>query len=267
MSFVDTMKIYDLLPVWGQNIACTLEGFRVRNNKYGERQKKYLESFMSRSTWTYEQKCEYRDQQLQKMIEHCYLHVPYYRKLFDSLGIDYHSIRRLEDLQQLPILTKQIVLDAAKNLPDVQFDIYGSVMEKYKEAFFKCVEKLPNVSYCGIYKEKGDQLYRMLNTYDIMLFPTRWAFEGVPGTLIETKIAGLASIVSDICYNAELVADGKEGIVLSENNAAQLAQAIRRLDLDRQYLLSLKQGSKASAERYYIENYIDEITEELSQAN
>lgn len=85
MSFVDTMKIYDLLPVWGQNIACTLEGFRVRNNKYGERQKKYLESFMSRSTWTYEQKCEYRDQQLQKMIEHCYLHVPYYRKLFDSL--------------------------------------------------------------------------------------------------------------------------------------------------------------------------------------
>lgn len=106
---MNAMDIYNKLPVFAQNLACTLEGVRVKNRKFGRRQKRELPAFLERNGWSYQEKCKYRDLQLQKMVEHCYLHVPYYRDLFDQLGIDYKSIRKLEDLSVLPILTKDVI--------------------------------------------------------------------------------------------------------------------------------------------------------------
>lgn len=42
---------------------------------------------MSRNNWSYEQKCEYRDQQLQKMVKHCYETVPYYKRILKSMEL------------------------------------------------------------------------------------------------------------------------------------------------------------------------------------
>lgn len=106
---MDIMSIYNILPVCLQNAACTIEGMRVKRNKYGRLQQQALPAFMERNNWSYKQKCEYRDQQLQIMLKHCYNHVPYYRKLFSHLGIDYLSIKCLDDLKILPILTKSVV--------------------------------------------------------------------------------------------------------------------------------------------------------------
>lgn len=156
-----------------------------------------------------------------------------------------------------------LVLKAAASLPNIRFDIYGSIVEKYRNEFLKEIQGYSNVLYCGVYKKQGDQLYRLLNSYDIMLLPTRWKNEGVPGIIVESKIAGLACIVSNLNYNSELVKDGKEGIVLSENSAEQLIHAIEMLNKNRDLLFKLKKGSKASAEQYYIENYVDEILAEL----
>lgn len=65
--------------------------------------------FMVRNDWSYEEKCAYRDQQLRKIVKHCYETVPYYRNLFDSMHIDYREIKELEDLKILPILDKQTI--------------------------------------------------------------------------------------------------------------------------------------------------------------
>ena len=48
---------------------------------------------------------------LQKLIRHCYDHVPYYTKLFDRLGLKTEDIRTGTDLAKLPILTKQVIRD------------------------------------------------------------------------------------------------------------------------------------------------------------
>ncbi len=50
-----------------------------------------------------------QNQRLQALIQHCYENVPYYTKLFDSLGLKPEDIQCREDLQKLPILTKQMV--------------------------------------------------------------------------------------------------------------------------------------------------------------
>lgn len=52
-----------------------------------------------------------QNKRLQKLVTHCYNNVPYYTKLFDSLGIKPEDIKCREDLNKLPILTKQIIRD------------------------------------------------------------------------------------------------------------------------------------------------------------
>ena len=113
---MDVMKVYDRLPVCLQNLACTMEGIRVKRKKYGALTKKYLPDFMERDNWNYAQKCAYRDKQIQRMVEHCYYHVPYYHNLFDKLGIDYKNIKTLDDLKLLPILTKDTVRNCGNEL-------------------------------------------------------------------------------------------------------------------------------------------------------
>ena len=108
---MNLMKIYNRLPAWCQTLAVSLEGLRIQKKRYNRLYDKQYQDFMSRNDWTYEQKCAYRDEQLQKMVKHCYETVPYYRNLFDQLQIDYRNIRSLEDLKQLPILNKQIIRD------------------------------------------------------------------------------------------------------------------------------------------------------------
>ena len=109
-------------------------------------------------------------------------------------------------------------------------------------------------------------IYDELSKYDVMLLPTRWKFEGIPGVLVEAKIAGIPAIVSDICYNAEIVEDGVSGIVLKDNTAICLTEAIAQLDQNRAELEKLKIGAKQSAERYYIDNYMGDILDKLEES-
>lgn len=52
-----------------------------------------------------------QNKKLQSLVRHCYETVPYYTKLFDSLGITPEQIKSREDLAILPILTKQTIRD------------------------------------------------------------------------------------------------------------------------------------------------------------
>jgi len=106
---MNLMKLYNRLPAWCQTLAVSLEGWRIQKRRYDALFEERYQDFVSRNDWTYEQKCDYRDQQLQKMVKHCYETVPYYRSLFDRLNIDYRDIQTLDDLKLLPILDKQSI--------------------------------------------------------------------------------------------------------------------------------------------------------------
>ena len=156
-----------------------------------------------------------------------------------------------------------LVLDAAKSLRDVDFYVYGRIEQGY-DGFSEIVDELANVQYMGVFDSANGDVVSELNKYDLHLFPSRWPNEGVPGVLVETKMAAVPSIVSAICYNAELVVDGVEGLVLEENTAEALTQAIASLDLDRDRLDAMKAASLKSAERFYIDRYIDWLVADLN---
>lgn len=158
-----------------------------------------------------------------------------------------------------------IILEAAAGLSKIEFDFWGDINTNYKEEFLQTISKLSNCRYRGVFKSNEDNVYQLLNSYDVLLFPTRCKGEGVPGVLIEAKLSGLPAIVSNLAYNAEIVKNATEGIVLKENSNLCLKETIELLDKDRDLLNSLKIGSHKSAGKYYIENYIDIIKKDLEE--
>ncbi|MBR1785938.1 MAG: phenylacetate--CoA ligase family protein [Paludibacteraceae bacterium] len=57
-----------------------------------------------------------QNSRMQRLILHCYNKVPYYRNLFRQLNLTPNDFQTREDLQKLPILTKQIVRDHFEEL-------------------------------------------------------------------------------------------------------------------------------------------------------
>ena len=182
---------------------------------------------------------------------------------------DYHSQIKTGKLRCVffsciqPEKGVDILLDTAEKMTDVEFIFYGNIVPAYSDTFAERIARLPNCTYKGIFKGSNEEVYRELRQYDVLLFPTEWDTEGVPGILVEAKIAGLPCIVSDKSYNSELVKDHAEGIVTEQNNPEILAKAIEMLNADRELLQKLSDGSFRSAERFYIESYIREIAGEL----
>ena len=162
-----------------------------------------------------------------------------------------------------PIKGVDLILDVANNMPHVKFDFWGEIEGGYETIFMEHVKSLENVKYCGIFKANGDNVYSKINEYDVLLLPTKWKAEGVPGILVESKIAAIPAIVSDICYNSEIVANGVSGIVLKENNSSFLMQSVQYLDENRQELTSLKANALKSAQHYFVGHYIENIIKEL----
>ena len=77
--------------------------------------------------FTEEQLLDLQNQRLQALIKHCYAHVPYYRDLFNALGLEPKDIRTRDDLQKLPVLNKQLVRDHFDELVADNADLYKSM--------------------------------------------------------------------------------------------------------------------------------------------
>lgn len=157
------------------------------------------------------------------------------------------------------------VLEAAKRLPGMVFHFYGEFEPTYEQRFREEIAARPNAEYRGVFRGGSDAVYRELSGYDLLLLPTRCKTEGLPGILIEAKIAGIPSVVTDLNSLGEIVTDSADGIVLEADTADCLITALEALDADRENLQRMKQESRISARRYYIESYIPAILRELEK--
>ena len=116
-----------------------------------------------------------------------------------------------------------------------------------------------------MFRGNADEVYRELSQYDVLLLPTRWKAEGLPGILVEAKIAGVPAIVSDHNFNREIVRHEEDGIVIPDVTADKLVTILQKLDCDRQKLLAMKRKSRASAEDYYIDVCASEVVRTLER--
>lgn len=66
--------------------------------------------------WSRAELEEYQLQQLNRMLNHAYENVPYYRRVFNERGLKPKDIQDFRDLQKLPYLTKDVVRNNPNDL-------------------------------------------------------------------------------------------------------------------------------------------------------
>lgn len=155
------------------------------------------------------------------------------------------------------------IINAAKKLQSIDFYLYGKIDEKYEKEFEEQIKNLNNLVYMGIFKGNSEEVYSELSKYDVLLLATRCKTEGVPGILIEAKIANIPAIVTDLNFNKDIIRDHVNGIVMKNNTEQELYDAILELDRNRDSLKKYAEEAGKSAKEFYIEKYIDDICKVL----
>jgi glycosyltransferase involved in cell wall biosynthesis len=235
-----------------------------------------------------------KEPKLQKRIKeykHIYVETNSMKEVLNSVGVinvsvypncrerpkkDYKPIEINEEIKCVffSLISKdkgvEIILNAARILKEkgIKFsiDFFGHIDPKYKDQFEKGISLYENIHYCGVFKSIGqDDVYDKLHRYDVLLFPSMWKNEGVPGILVEAKIAGVPAIASNINYNSEIITDGKTGLILKENTPVELADAIERLYLNRDMLIKMKNNAKYSSKYFLIEYHVDNIVKMIKK--
>ena len=73
---------------------------------------RWFEQLQRHTSWTAERLEAYRCERLVELVEHAGAAVPFYRQLWSDAGIDPARIRTFEDLRRLPVVGKQLLIEA-----------------------------------------------------------------------------------------------------------------------------------------------------------
>lgn len=116
-------NLYFKLPIFLQNIVCSCIGLIKNEERYGGDFKILLNNSIKRKDfYDFTQLEKYNQKKLINFIHYCYHNIPFYREQFNKLGIGPDDIKTKKDLNKLPILNKQTILDNYKSfIPKKKF--------------------------------------------------------------------------------------------------------------------------------------------------
>ncbi len=86
-----------------------IEYWLKRLYRHGPHFHYYSSQLNHSSRFNHAQIAEYHNKHLQRMVHHCYQHVPYYKDLFRKLNLSPEDIQTRQDLVKIPFLDKQTV--------------------------------------------------------------------------------------------------------------------------------------------------------------
>ena len=153
-----------------------------------------------------------------------------------------------------------LALNAEGYADTFDIDVFGRVIDGYKSEFEHLVERVPNMAYKGLVDAASVNIYAILNQYDAAVSSSTWQ-EGMSGSNIECKFAGIANIVSDAGFNSECVHDGVDGILVEPRDVSSLVAAMRSVIEDHELLGVLKEESYKSRGEYEAGAWKQEVIE------
>lgn len=102
-----------------------------------------------------------------------------------------------------------------------------------------------------------EEIPQLMHHYDIMIVPSNWP-EPFARVILEGMIMGLAIIATPCGGTAEIIIDGKNGLLFAPGDSQDLAQKITVLDADRRLLKRLQVAGRATVlERYTFDKMLN----------
>ena len=147
----------------------------------------------------------------------------------------------------------ELLAQAAKLLPNYSFAVAGNGPGD------ECLKNIPNVTMKGFLS--GDELNSFVANARVMILPSVW-YENCPLNILETHSFGVPVITMNSGGMAELVEDGKTGVLVNEPTAEAIAAAIKKCFEDDAFYATLQQNCEKMRERIIeVGDYCDALTE------
>ena len=122
---------------------------------------------------------------------------------------------------------------------EIDITFFGQLNQEDREYFMSNVKKFSFIDYKG--HLQPDEIYRIISEYDVMLFPTHFYTEGLPGTVVDAYISGIPVIATEWINSHEFIDHGKSGYIIPfENGEKALIDTVMLLNNDRQLLKKMK---------------------------
>ena len=119
------------------------------------------------------------------------------------------------------------------------------------------VRRTPDVVAHGVLPH--GELHAELRRRDVLVFPSRYGFEGIPGAIMEAFMAGLPVIASDLPGPMEIVEHEVNGLVVPVEDSDAFARAMNRLSGDQTLRRQLAAGAWASTSRFDRDKVLPEL--------
>ena len=123
-------KIYPKLPVIMQNLSCSLYGLQERRIRMGSEFKKRYNWLIETDYSIQDDIICYQNEQLQRIVNHAYSNVPYYKEIMEKEEVNPKDIKSVVDLKKLPVLKKEDVVNNYKKLIALSYP--GNRLKKSK---------------------------------------------------------------------------------------------------------------------------------------
>jgi glycosyltransferase involved in cell wall biosynthesis len=153
----------------------------------------------------------------------------------------------------------------SREFPETRFVLVGDG-EKRKD-FERQVAEL-GMDRHFLFLGRRDDVPRILACCDIGVLPSR--AEGLPNAVLEYLAAGLPTVASRVGGNAEILQDGKTGLLVPTEDSAALAEALLRFLRDPEFAARLgKNGREYVASEFSVQRMIaktDQLYSELLRA-
>jgi glycosyltransferase involved in cell wall biosynthesis len=149
----------------------------------------------------------------------------------------------------------QYLLEAARRLPAVEFTVAGPVRISQR-----VVGAAPsNVRFLG--QVPHLQTAELFKTSDLFLFPT--LSDGFGLTQLEAMAWGLPVVTTRHC--GEVVIDAENGLLVPARDGQAIAEAIARVEADRELLAALSRKALATVTAFSLENITTRLLREVGQ--
>nr|WP_321295771.1 glycosyltransferase [uncultured Sphaerochaeta sp.] len=146
-------------------------------------------------------------------------------------------------------------LEAVRNFNDnagkivFTLDIYGQIDGEQMEWFSKLVKTFPDyVKYCG--SVSSEKSVDVLKDYFMLLFPTNFYTEGIPGTIIDAYAAGVPVIASRWESFCDVIEEGITGFGYDFGNDCGLYNILQYVNSDSKKVTEMKLNCIKKAEEF-----------------
>lgn len=171
--------------------------------------------------WDQEKIYNYQLHKLRKLVEYASINVPYYSDLFDNIGFSSSDIKTLDDINKIPILTKEIVRREGNRLVSTE-------PKKFKIKYGKTggTTGVP----VQVLKDQHNRsftwasYYRWYNWMGINYWDNTATLWGAKTVLSKSKILKIKKIVEELISNSYVI----NAFEMTEKGMEELAIKMKR---------------------------------------